>query len=130
MRSGGLALAFPKTSLSPPSRSSAAPCWSMPSRRGGPARGGEATAAMGGTKRRGRGVGARRLRLWLERQPIGYVLAVTSKQRAPSGFDSVKIRTRACFGADDWRRLSAGEGAKGPRLYDWAYKDYPSLQPG
>jgi hypothetical protein len=55
---------------------------------------------------------------------------VTSKQRAPSGFDSVKIRTRACFGADDWRRLSAGEGAKGPRLYDWAYKDYPSLQPG
>jgi SRSO17 transposase len=68
------------------------------------------------------------LRLWLERQPIGYVLAVTSKQRAPSGFDSVKIR--ACFGADDWRRLSAGEGAKGPRLYDWAYKEYPSLQPG
>jgi SRSO17 transposase len=68
------------------------------------------------------------LRLWLERQPIGYVVAVTSKQRAPSGFDSVKIR--ACFGADDWRRLSAGEGAKGPRLYDWAYKEYPSLQPG
>jgi SRSO17 transposase len=68
------------------------------------------------------------LRLWLERQPIGYVVAVTSKQRAPSGFDSVKIR--ACFGADDWRRLSAGEGAKGPRLYDWAYKEYTSLQPG
>ncbi len=70
------------------------------------------------------------LRLWLERQPIGYVVAVTSKQRAPSGFDSVRIRTQACFGADDWRRLSAGEGAKGPRLYDWAYKEYPSLQPG
>jgi SRSO17 transposase len=70
------------------------------------------------------------LRLWLERQPLGYVLAVTSKQRAPSGFDSVKIRTTTCFGADDWRRLSAGEGAKGPRLYDWAYKEYPSLQPG
>src|SRR3954449_3589077 len=68
------------------------------------------------------------LRLWLERQPIGYVVAVTSKQRAPSGFDSVKIRTQACFGTDDWRRLSAGDGAKG--LYDWAYKDYPSLQPG
>jgi SRSO17 transposase len=70
------------------------------------------------------------LRLWLERQPIGYVLAVTSKQRAPSGFDSVKIRTQACFGTDDWQRLSAGEGAKGPRLYDWAYREYPSLQPG
>jgi SRSO17 transposase len=70
------------------------------------------------------------LRLWLERQPLGYVLAVTSKQRAPSGFDSVKIRTTRCFGADDWQRLSAGEGAKGPRLYDWAYKEYPSLQSG
>jgi SRSO17 transposase len=56
------------------------------------------------------------LRLWLERQPIGYVLAVTSKQRAPSGFDSVKIRTQACFGTDDWQRLSAGEGAAPVRL--------------
>jgi SRSO17 transposase len=70
------------------------------------------------------------LRLWLERQPLGYVLAVTSKQQAPSGFDSVKIRTTKCFGPDDWQRLSAGKGAKGPRLYDWAYRDYPSLQPG
>lgn len=34
------------------------------------------------------------LRLWLERQPIGHVLAMTSKQRAPSGFDTVK--DRAC----------------------------------
>ena len=29
--------------------------------------------------------------------------------------------------ARDWRRLSAGEGAKGPRLYDWAYLPYRSL---
>jgi SRSO17 transposase len=70
------------------------------------------------------------LRLWLERQPLGYVLAVTSKQRAPSGFDSVKMRADACFGAGDWQRLSAGDGAKGPRLYDWAYQTYPSLRPG
>ena len=70
------------------------------------------------------------LRLWLERQPIGYVLAVTSKQRAPSGFDTVKERAAARFGTGDWQRLSAGDGAKGPRLYDWAYREYPSLQPG
>jgi SRSO17 transposase len=70
------------------------------------------------------------LRLWLERRLIGYVLAVTSKQRAPSGFDTVKVRAETCFGTDDWRRLSAGDGAKGPRLYDWAYRKYPSLQPG
>ncbi|MCW2237104.1 IS701 family transposase [Azospirillum canadense] len=70
------------------------------------------------------------LRLWLERQPIGYVLAVTSKQRAPLGFDTVKERAVARVGACDWQRLSAGDGAKGPRLYDWAYKSYPSLRAG
>ena len=70
------------------------------------------------------------LRLWLERQPIGYVLAVTGKQRAPSGFDTVKERAATRFGTGDWQRLSAGDGAKGPRLYDWAYREYPSLQPG
>lgn len=58
------------------------------------------------------------LRLWLERQPIGYVLAVTSKQRAPLGFDTVKERTTADIAAADWQRLSADDGAKGPRLYD------------
>ncbi|WP_448188103.1 IS701 family transposase [Azospirillum sp. sgz301742] len=70
------------------------------------------------------------LRLWLERQPLGYVLTVTSKQRAPLGFDTVKQRTAACVASNDWQRLSAGDGAKGPRLYDWAYKSYPSLQAG
>jgi hypothetical protein len=39
------------------------------------------------------------LRLWLERQPIGYVQAVTSKQRTPSDFDTAKLRAQACFGA-------------------------------
>lgn len=28
--------------------------------------------------------------------------------------------------ARSWRRLSAGEGAKGPRHYDWAYLPYRS----
>jgi SRSO17 transposase len=70
------------------------------------------------------------LRLWLERQPLGYVVAVTSRQRAPAGFDTVKERAAACFGAGDWQRRSAGDGAKGPRRYDWAYKSYPSLRAG
>jgi SRSO17 transposase len=69
------------------------------------------------------------LRLWLEHQPLGYVLAVTSKQRAPLGFDTVKERA-ARFAAADWQRLSAGDGAKGPRRYDWAYRSYPSLRAG
>jgi SRSO17 transposase len=69
------------------------------------------------------------LRLWLERQPLGYVLAVTSQQRAPAGFDTVKARA-AHFAPGLWQRLSAGDGAKGPRLYDWAYQASPSRRPG
>jgi SRSO17 transposase len=69
------------------------------------------------------------LRLWLERQPLGYVLAVTSKQRAPMGFDTVRERAAGPTAAD-WQRLSAGDGARGPRLYDWAHKTYASLREG
>src|SRR4051812_44853889 len=31
---------------------------------------------------------------------------------------------------DAWSRLSAGDGAKGPRLYDWAYLPYRGAAPG
>lgn len=70
------------------------------------------------------------LRLWLERRPIGYVLAVTSGQRAPMGFATVKARAAAQFAAQDRTRLSAGDGAKGPRLYDWAYRACPPMRDG
>ena len=32
--------------------------------------------------------------------------------------------------ASAWPRLSAGDGAKGPRLYDWAYLPYRGAAPG
>ena len=53
----------------------------------------------------------------------GYVLAVTSAQHLgckPVGDWLEDVPARA------WRRLSAGDGAKGPRLYDWAYLPYRS----
>jgi SRSO17 transposase len=28
----------------------------------------------------------------------------------------------------DWKRLSAGEGTKGPRFYDWAYVELADLE--
>ena len=31
------------------------------------------------------------------------------------------------FATSDWKRLSAGDGAKGPRLYDWAYVELADL---
>src|SRR5690242_4281318 len=49
---------------------------------------------------------------------LGYVLAVTSGQRL--GFARVDAWA-AGVPPEAWHRLSAGEGAKGPRLYDWAY---------
>jgi SRSO17 transposase len=65
-----------------------------------------------------------RLRRLLERHGRGYVLAVTSAQRL--GLKPVADWLED-VPAKGWRRLSAGEGAKGPRLYDWAYLPYRSL---
>jgi SRSO17 transposase len=52
---------------------------------------------------------------------LGYVLAVTSGQRLGGRrVDAWAAGVRP----EGWHRLSAGEGSKGPRLYDWAYLPY------
>src|SRR5215211_1313411 len=56
-----------------------------------------------------------------ERHGRGYVLAVTSAQRL--GLKPVEDWLED-VPAKGWTRLSAGDGAKGPRLYDWAYLPY------
>jgi SRSO17 transposase len=58
------------------------------------------------------------LRRCIEKSGRGYVLAVTSRQRL--GFKTVADWLENVPG-NGWQRLSAGDGAKGPRLYDWAY---------
>src|SRR3712207_3738148 len=68
-----------------------------------------------------------RIRRRLEARQRGYVLAVTSGQRL--GFVRVE-KWLAKVPPDGWRRLSAGDGAKGPRLYDWAYLPYRGAAPG
>jgi SRSO17 transposase len=68
-----------------------------------------------------------RIRRRLEARGRGYVLAVTSGQRL--GFVPVE-NWRAKVPPDGWRRLSAGGGAKGPRLYDWAYLPFRGAAPG
>src|SRR3954462_4375179 len=52
---------------------------------------------------------------------LGYVLAVPSGQRL--GGRRVDAWA-AGVPPEGWLRLSAGEGSKGPRLYDWAYLPY------
>jgi SRSO17 transposase len=61
------------------------------------------------------------LRRRIEARRRGYVLGVTSGQRL--GGRRVDAWA-AGVPVGGWHRLSAGEGAKGPRLYDWAYLPY------
>src|SRR5919202_7048061 len=67
--------------------------------------------------------GDRRLRVWLEERRLPHVLAVKSTEPlwTRTTWRQVAAKTLAAVvPADAWQRLSAGEGAKGPRVYDWA----------
>jgi SRSO17 transposase len=66
------------------------------------------------------------LRMWLDEQQKNYVVAVpethlvwVAGQHQPIGYLS------ALLPADAWVVLSAGEGSKGPRLYEWAWLQLP-----
>ncbi len=64
------------------------------------------------------------LRLALEERGTSYVLAVPVNQYTVATLDGriVQVRVDAVSAAvpeEDWQRLSAGAGAKGPRIYDW-----------
>lgn len=69
--------------------------------------------------------GARRLRLWLEAERQPFVLAV--KRSEPlwvlTGRGPLELLANAIsapIAPEDWTCLSAGDGAKGPRVCDWA----------
>lgn len=62
------------------------------------------------------------LRGWLEEQDIAYVMATRCDDEVASGLHTTTrvdhLVARVPAGA--WRRLSCGDGAHGPRRYDWA----------
>lgn len=67
------------------------------------------------------------IRRWAEQHRYGYVMAVTSGQSlglrpVTSWIENLPRKA--------WQRLSAGEGAKGPRLYDWACVPFNGAAPG
>jgi SRSO17 transposase len=65
--------------------------------------------------------GARRLRLWLEAQRQPFVLAIKRSEPLWVLTGRGPLEQRAdTIAPRDWTCLSAGDGAKGPRLYDWA----------
>jgi SRSO17 transposase len=77
--------------------------------------------------------GDRRLRVWLEQQEQPFVLAVTSAEPLcallAGHFGQPRAHLIAAhIPANEWRRLSAGVGAKGPRSYDWARVRLARLQ--
>jgi len=70
--------------------------------------------------------GDRRLRVWLEGRGQAHVLAIkrteplwAATRRGPAQVPAADLV--AALPDDAWVRLSAGDGAKGPRLYDWAW---------
>ncbi len=78
----------------------------------------------------------RNLRLWLERQGVPHVLAIKRSEKlwalTDRGPRQVKA-DRLASGVEEcaWVRCSAGDGAKGPRVYDWATVDIrPLREPG
>jgi SRSO17 transposase len=62
------------------------------------------------------------LRAWLEEQDIAYVMATRCDQQVASGLHTTtRVDTLiAALPTRAWKRRSAGDGAHGPRMYDWA----------
>ena len=68
---------------------------------------------------------SRNLRLWLEGAGIPHVLAIKSNEKLWVLTDKGPRQVRAdqlATGVENshWMQLSAGNGTKGPRVYDWA----------
>jgi SRSO17 transposase len=67
----------------------------------------------------------RHLRMGLEAHEQAYVLAVSGQEYVNVAATWTQRRVNTLLQelrelpADQWQRLSAGDGAKGPRLYDW-----------
>ena len=75
----------------------------------------------------------RRLRMFLEERGVPFVLGVKSdeslwtlEERGPGQLRAEKIAEGVK--PEDWRRLSAGAGSKGERLYEWALLELFRLQ--
>jgi SRSO17 transposase len=66
------------------------------------------------------------LRLWLEAQQKNYVLSVPETHQVwVQGRPQAVGLVAALLPEEIWVVLSAGEGSKGPRLYEWAWLQLP-----
>ena len=80
--------------------------------------------------------GGRNLQLWLERRCVPHVLAIKRSEKLWALTDRGPRQVRAdrlASGVEEcaWVRCNAGDGSKGPRIYDWATVDIrPLREPG
>ena len=77
--------------------------------------------------------GVGEIEMALRRASKGYVLGVSADHQVYAGIGKPPVSATAAAIAQGlapsaWRRLSAGEGSKGPRLYDWAYLKLADLK--
>jgi SRSO17 transposase len=62
------------------------------------------------------------LRTLLQQRRIGYVLAIACNRTIPTGAGEVSVAEIGnALPARAWQRISAGTGAKGERMYSWAW---------
>lgn len=67
-------------------------------------------------------------RRMIEESGLGYVVAVPKSQQVKSLAGCWRIDQLIGDAPDDaWERLSCGDGAKGPRAYDWAAAQLPAV---
>ncbi len=69
----------------------------------------------------------------LRRAGTGYVLGAHATDRFNSWIDKPEVAGTAeqiakALVPEAWTRLSAGDGTKGARLYDWAYVELADLE--
>ena len=78
--------------------------------------------------------GVGEIEMALRRAGKGYVLGVNATRplqlldRQARRSPARPRRSRKALLPSAWQRLSAGEGTKGPRLYDWAYLELADLE--
>jgi len=65
----------------------------------------------------------RSLQLWLQERGQAHVLAVTGQESVWIDFEQHRVKDLLPTVPEDaWHLFSAGDGAKGPRLYAWAWR--------
>jgi SRSO17 transposase len=77
--------------------------------------------------------GVGRIEMLLRRAGKGYVLGAHATDQFSSWIDKPEVAGTAeqiakGLPSETWRRLSAGDGTKGPRLYEWAYVELADLE--